>query len=55
MHKREFQGLKRTFMHVSGLPPPSFNKKNQIIYKLIFFIKYVAKRPETCINMRFRA
>ena len=27
MHKRAFQGLKRTFMHVSGLPPPYFDKK----------------------------
>ena len=36
MHKRAFQGLKRTFMHVSGLLPPSFDKKKQIIYKLVF-------------------
>ena len=29
MHKRAFQTLKRTFMHVSGHPPPYFvNKTN---------------------------
>ena len=34
MHKRAFQGLKRTFMHVSGLPPPYFdNKTKYFIYK----------------------
>ena len=27
MHKRAFQGLKRMFMHVSGLPPPYFDNK----------------------------
>ena len=43
MHKREFQGLKRTFMHVSGLPPPSFNKKNQINYKLVFLSNMLGK------------
>ena len=26
-HKRAFQDLKRTFMHVPGLPPPYFEKK----------------------------
>ena len=36
MHKRAFQGLKRTFMHVSGLPPPSFVKK--LIYIVFGFI-----------------
>ena len=29
MHKRAFQALKRTVMHISGLPP-SFFDKNQI-------------------------
>ena len=29
MHKRAFQGLKRTFMHDSGLPPPYFNNKTK--------------------------
>ena len=36
MHKRAFQGLKRTFMHVSGLPPTYFDIK--IIYKVFGFI-----------------
>ena len=27
MHKRAFQALERTFMHVLGLPPPYFDKK----------------------------
>ena len=37
MHKREFQGLKRTFMHVSGLPPPSFDKKKPNTFLVFFF------------------
>ena len=38
MHKLAFQGLQRTFMHVSSLPPPCFDflKKN---YKAIGFLK----------------
>ena len=36
MHKRAFQCLKRTFMHVSGLLPPYFDLKNQIFFKLVF-------------------
>ena len=53
MHKRAFQALKRTFMHVSGLPPPYFDKK--LIYKfLVLLSKYGGGRPETCINVRFR-
>ena len=35
MHKHAFQALKRTFMHVSGLPPPFFDKKT--ICKVIGF------------------
>ena len=27
MHKHAFQALKRTFMHVLGLPPPDFDSK----------------------------
>ena len=54
MHKREFQGLKRTFMHVSGFPQHILIK-NQKLYKLVLFSKYAAGRPETCINERFRA
>ena len=30
MHKRTFQALKRTFMHVSGLPPPYFDNKTNL-------------------------
>ena len=33
MHERAFEALKRTFMHVSRLPPPYFDKKP--IYKVI--------------------
>ena len=29
MHKRAFQDLKRTFMHVSGLAPPYFDNKTK--------------------------
>ena len=39
MHKRAFQGLKRTLMHVSGLPPPYFDDKNQILYELVLLSK----------------
>ena len=55
MHKRAFQGLKRTFMHVSGLLSAYFDLKNQKLYKLVFLSKYAGRRPETCINVRFRA
>ena len=55
MHKRAFQALKRTFMHVSGLPPPYFDNKNQILYELVLLSKYGGGSPETCINVRFRA
>ena len=43
MHKRAFQALKRTFMHVPGLPPPYFDEK-KTIYKVIGFLsKYGEK------------
>ena len=29
MHKNAFQALKRTFMHVSDLPPPYFDKETE--------------------------
>ena len=29
MHKRAFQALKRTFMHVSGFPPEYFDNKTK--------------------------
>ena len=56
MHKRAFQALKQTFMHVSGLPPSFFDEK-KTIYKIIGFLKskYGRGRLETCINVRFRA
>ena len=54
MHKRAFQALKRTFMHVSGLPPPYFDNKTNYL-KLVLLSKYGGRGPETCINMRFRA
>ena len=38
MHKDSFEGLKHTFMHVSGLAPPYFAKK-QLVYKFVFIIK----------------
>ena len=31
MQERAFKGLKRTVMHVSGLPPPCFDIKNEIL------------------------
>ena len=42
MYKRAFQGLKRTFMHESGLAPPYFDK-NQLVYKLVFYHNMVGK------------
>ena len=50
MHKRAFQGLKLTFMHVSELPPPNFDLKNQVLHKMVFLLKYGVARPEKCIN-----
>ena len=38
MHKRAFQALQRTFMHVSGLPPPYFDLK-KLIYIVYGFFK----------------
>ena len=55
MHKRAFRGLKRTFMHFSGPPPPYFDKK-PITFEIFFLkSKYGWGRPETRINVRFRA
>ena len=55
MHKRAFQGLKRTFMHVSGIPPHHISVI-KLIYKVFgFVIKIWVGNPETCINVRFRA
>ena len=55
MHKRAFQGLKRTFMHVSGLPHHILIIKLYFIKYLVLLSKYGGGRPETCINVRFRA
>ena len=55
MHKRAFQGLKRTFIHVSGLPPPYFENKKSFCRVIGFLSKHGGGRPETCINVRFRA
>ena len=54
MLKRAFQALKRTFLHVSGF------HHHILIIKLIYKVfglpsKYYEGRPETCINVRFRA
>ena len=38
MQERAFKGLKRTFMHVSGPPSPYFDLKNQLLYKIVFFL-----------------
>ena len=56
MHKRAFQALKRTFMHVSDLPPTYFDLKKTIYNVFGFFkSKLGGVRPDTYINMRFRA
>ena len=55
MHKRTFQALKRTFMHVSGLLPAYFYFKKVITNYLVILSKDGGGRPETCINVRFRA
>ena len=39
MHKRAFQGLKRTFMHVTGLPHQILIIKLNT-YKLVLLSKY---------------
>ena len=51
MHKRAFQALKRTFIHVSGLPPTYFDFKKTIDKVHGFFkSKLVGVRPDTYIN-----
>ena len=53
MHKRVFQGLKHTFMHVSGLHPPYFDLRKPIIFQIVFFSnKNGWGRPEKCKNAR---
>ena len=51
MHKRAFQGVKRTFMHVSGLPPPYFDKKTKYF---IYWFYYQNMLGED-LNMHKRA
>ena len=55
MHKRVFQGLKRTFMHVSGLPSPYFDSKTNLKKNWFFSSNYGGGRPDTCINVQFSA
>ena len=56
MHKRAFQALQRTFMHVSGLPLPYFDFKKNNLYSTWFFkIKKWWGRHETFVNVRYRA
>ena len=42
MHKRAFQALKRTFMHVSGLPHQVLIKK-QLFFKFVFLNQNMLK------------
>ena len=37
MHKCAFEGLKRTFMHVSGLPSPCFDLKTNYLKNWFFY------------------
>ena len=46
MHKRAFQPLQRTFMHVSGLPHQVLIKK-QLFYKLDFLNQNMLKEDLT--------
>ena len=55
MHKRAFQALKRTFLHVSCFRPPYFDLKKPIDKVIGFLSKYGGGRPDTCRNVHFRA
>ena len=53
MHKRASQGLKRTFMHVSGLHPAYFDLKK--VYKIIRFFSHNKvgedlRLAQTCVS-----
>ena len=52
MHKRAFQGLKRTFMHVSGLLDHILLKKPNTLKIGFFKSKYGGGRPETSMHKR---
>ena len=54
MHKRAFQALKRTFMHVSGLPPPYFDLKNNLDV-IWYFIKIWWRKTLDMYNRAFQA
>ena len=54
MRKRMFESLKRTFMQVSGLPPTYFDVKTHLKSNWFFLSKSGGRRPEKCINVRFR-
>ena len=43
MHKRAFQGLKRTFMHVTGLLPPYFDNKIKNFINLFYYQNMVGE------------
>ena len=43
MHKRAFQAPKRTFMHVSGLPPPYFDNKTKFNKYLVLLSNMVGE------------
>ena len=43
MHKGAFQALKRTFMHVSGLPPPYFDNKTNFQSTQFYYQNMVVK------------
>ena len=53
MHKRAFQGLKRTFMHVSGLPPPYFDNKTKYYSK--FWLREIWKKNKNLSAGTFSA
>ena len=42
-HKRAFQTLKRTFMHVSGLPPPYFDTKTKYFINKFYYQNMVGE------------
>ena len=54
MHKRTFHGLKRTFMHVSGLLPTYFDLKKSNYFTIWLFLNQNTmgedqRHTETCV------
>ena len=43
MHKRALQALKRTFMHVSGLPPHYFDNKTKYYINWFYYQNMVGE------------